>query len=123
MAVLEKQRHTYMNLYATKPAADDLRFVWVAELHSQERLCYQQRESKVMKLEESGKRERNSLADRAFRFLLRFFPSEFRGDYGREMETVFREQRRETEEGKVGLIPVVGRNDCGNFPDGSGRTH
>ena len=30
-----------------------------------------------------------------FRNLLRLLPAEFRGDYGREMETAFRDERRE----------------------------
>jgi putative ABC transport system permease protein len=38
---------------------------------------------------------RNSFADRLFRLLLRFFPPEFRGDYGRDMEATFLAQRRE----------------------------
>jgi predicted permease len=38
---------------------------------------------------------RNSFADRLFRLLLRLFPPEFRGDYGRDMETTFLTQRRE----------------------------
>jgi len=36
-----------------------------------------------------------SFHDRAFRALLRLLPSEFRADYGREMETHFRSERRE----------------------------
>jgi predicted permease len=37
-----------------------------------------------------------SLADRLFRVLLRLLPWDFRADHGREMEQVFRTQRRET---------------------------
>ena len=33
--------------------------------------------------------------DLFFRSLLRLLPAEFRGDYGREMETTFRDQRRD----------------------------
>ena len=36
-----------------------------------------------------------SFHDRAFRALLRLLPAEFRADYGREMETQFRSERRE----------------------------
>src|SRR6202035_974099 len=65
--------------------------------------------------------ERNSLADRAFRFLLRFFPSEFRGDYGREMETVFRDQRRDAGERKVGLVRLWGETIAGIFRTAPGE--
>ena len=68
-----------------------------------------------MKSEPIGKRERNSFSDRAFRFLLRFFPAEFRGDYGREMEDVFRQQRRESAERKVGLFRLWGETIAGVF--------
>ena len=33
--------------------------------------------------------------DLFFKSLLRLLPAEFRGDYGREMETAFRDGRRE----------------------------
>jgi putative ABC transport system permease protein len=36
---------------------------------------------------------REPFSDRAYRALLRFFPFDFRGDFGSEMEEVFREQR------------------------------
>ncbi len=36
-----------------------------------------------------------SRSDRVFRLLLRLFPFDFRGDFGPEMEDVFREQRRD----------------------------
>jgi predicted permease len=65
--------------------------------------------------------QRNSFADRVFRFLLRFFPAEFRGDYGREMEDVFREQRRETEERKVGLFRLWGETIAGVFRTAPGE--
>jgi len=59
--------------------------------------------------------ERNTFADRAFRFLLRFFPSEFRGDYGREMEQVFHEQRRESQKDKAGLLRLWWETIAGIF--------
>jgi putative ABC transport system permease protein len=74
-----------------------------------------------MKPKQSEKRERNSFADRAFRFLLRFFPVEFRGDYGREMEAVFREQRRESQERKAGLIRLWGETIAGIFRTAPGE--
>jgi putative ABC transport system permease protein len=58
---------------------------------------------------------KNSFADRAFRFLLRFFPSEFRGDYGREMEQVFQQQRREAGEKKTGLLRLWAETIAGIF--------
>jgi putative ABC transport system permease protein len=61
------------------------------------------------------KPERNSFADRAFRLLLRIFPPEFRGDYGREMEAVFREQRRETAGQKAELFRLWGETIVGIF--------
>ena len=74
-----------------------------------------------MKPEPTEKRERNSFSDRAFRFLLRFFPSEFRGDYGREMEDVFRQQRRESAERKVGLFRLWGETIAGIFRTAPGE--
>jgi len=48
--------------------------------------------------------ERRSLADRAFRALLRVLPFDFRVDFDSEMEEVFRQQRAEAErQGKTGL--------------------
>ena len=44
-------------------------------------------------------------AERVFRSLLKLFPFDFRSNYGRELEQVFREQRREAREGK-GLAPI-----------------
>jgi putative ABC transport system permease protein len=76
---------------------------------------------KVMKPEQTEKPGRNSLADRTFRFLLRFFPSEFRGDYGREMEDVFRQQRRESQERKVGLFRLWGETIAGIFRTAPGE--
>jgi len=67
------------------------------------------------------KRERNSFSDRAFRFLLRFFPTEFRGDYGREMEDVFRQQRRESEDRKVGLFRLWRETIAGIFRTAPGE--
>ena len=46
-----------------------------------------------------------SAAERIFRSLLKLFPFDFRSNYGRELEQVFREQRREAREGK-GLAPT-----------------
>ena len=40
-------------------------------------------------------RRSESLADRAYRLMLRLFPAEFRGDFGAEMADDFRDQRRE----------------------------
>jgi putative ABC transport system permease protein len=74
-----------------------------------------------MKSEQTEKRERNSFADRAFRFLLRFFPPEFRGDYGREMEAMFREQRRDSQENKVGLFRLWGETIVGIFRTAPGE--
>ncbi len=59
--------------------------------------------------------QRNTFADRVFRLLLRLFPSEFRGDYGREMEQVFHEQRRESRRDKVGLLRLWGETIAGVF--------
>ncbi|HET9402177.1 MAG TPA: ABC transporter permease [Candidatus Acidoferrales bacterium] len=49
-----------------------------------------------------------SFAERAFRILLRLFPADFRGDYGREMEQVFREQQKEANRarGSAGVMRV-----------------
>ena len=51
-------------------------------------------------------REKVILHHRVFRFLLRLFPFEFRGDYGRDMEHVFEDQRREAEHmgGIMGIL-------------------
>jgi putative ABC transport system permease protein len=65
--------------------------------------------------ERTDKPPRNSFADRAFRLLLRIFPPEFRGDYGREMEAVFREQRRETAGQKAELFRLWGETIVGIF--------
>jgi putative ABC transport system permease protein len=43
-------------------------------------------------------------SDRWFRRLLRILPLDFRADYGREMEQVFREQRREAAERGMGSV-------------------
>ena len=74
-----------------------------------------------MKPEKTEKRERNTFADRVFRFFLRFFPAEFRGDYGREMEDVFRQQRRESEDRKVGLFRLWGETIAGIFRTAPGE--
>ena len=44
-------------------------------------------------------------AERIFRFLLKLFPFDFRHDYGRDMEQVFREQRSEADQ-ESGLAPI-----------------
>jgi putative ABC transport system permease protein len=74
-----------------------------------------------MKSEPTETRGRNSFSDRAFRFLLRFFPPEFRGDYGREMEDVFRQQRRESADLKVGLFRLWGETIAGIFRTAPGE--
>src|SRR5882724_1884092 len=58
---------------------------------------------------------RNLFADRSFQLLLQIFPPEFRGDYGREMEEVFRQQRRESAERKAGLFRLWGETIVGIF--------
>jgi putative ABC transport system permease protein len=65
--------------------------------------------------------QRNSFADRAFRLLLRLFPVEFRGDYGREMEEVFRQQRRESQERRAGLFRLWGETIVGIFRTAPGE--
>src|SRR5580658_7372020 len=65
--------------------------------------------------------QRNSFSDRAFRFLLRFFPAEFRGDYGKEMEQVFREQRRESGKQKAGIFRLWGETISGIFRTAPGE--
>jgi putative ABC transport system permease protein len=47
-----------------------------------------------------------SFSSRAYRLLLRIFPGEFRGDFGSEMEEVFRDQRAEAIR-RRGLIGVL----------------
>lgn len=49
-----------------------------------------------------------SLSDRAYRLLLRVLPFDFRGDFGGEMEEVFRDQRAEASRrrGIVGLLAL-----------------
>src|ERR1700693_1359423 len=59
--------------------------------------------------------QRNSMADRAFRLLIRVFPSEFRGDYGREMEQVFEAQRRESRKDKGGAMRLWWETIAGIF--------
>jgi putative ABC transport system permease protein len=61
-----------------------------------------------------------SLSSRIFRLLLRIFPSDFREDFGNEMEEVFREQRAETEHaaGKIGLLRLWGETIVGMLRTG-----
>jgi predicted permease len=59
--------------------------------------------------------KKSPLADRIFRSLLRIFPSEFRGDYGKEMESFFRQQRREAGGGFFGLMRLWGETIVGIF--------
>jgi predicted permease len=58
-----------------------------------------------------------SLGDRIFRSVLRILPFDFRSDFGREMEDVFHEQRREAEErgGKVGFLRLWWETITGIF--------
>jgi putative ABC transport system permease protein len=74
-----------------------------------------------MSQQRSERPKQNSFADRAFRFLLRFFPAEFQGDYGREMEQVFREQRRDSQESKAGLFRLWGETIVGIFRTAPGE--
>ena len=50
--------------------------------------------------------KKKPLGDRIFRSVMRILPFDFRSDFGREMEDVFHEQRREVEErgDKVGFM-------------------
>jgi len=59
--------------------------------------------------------KKDSIADRAFRALLHLFPSEFRGDYGSEMEGVFRAQQRESRGGVFGLLRLWAETIAGIF--------
>jgi putative ABC transport system permease protein len=53
-------------------------------------------------------------SDRLYRALLCLFPADFRGDFGSEMEEVFRDQRREAElKGKIGLLRLWGSTLAG----------
>jgi hypothetical protein len=57
---------------------------------------------------------RFSLSERLYRALLSLFPADFRGDFGSEMEEVFRDQRREAElKGKIGLLRLWGSTLAG----------
>jgi putative ABC transport system permease protein len=49
-----------------------------------------------------------SFSGRAYRLLLRLLPFEFRGDFGSEMEEVFRDQRAEASRrrGVAGLLAL-----------------
>ncbi len=49
---------------------------------------------------------KTALSDRIFRMLVRALPGEFRADYGREMECLFKDQRRDArrQKGLAGLI-------------------
>jgi len=52
--------------------------------------------------------ETQSQMDRAYRFLLRILPFDFRADFGRQMQQTFHEQVADTEkhEGKIGLVKL-----------------
>ena len=65
--------------------------------------------------------KKNSRGDRFFRSLLRIFPSEFRGDYGSEMEKVFQQQRREAGGGSIGLLRLWGETIGGIFRTAPGE--
>lgn len=56
-------------------------------------------------------------ARRAFRFLLRMFPFDFRWDFGREMEQTFEEQRADAEKqgGKIGVLRLWWETIAGVF--------
>jgi putative ABC transport system permease protein len=55
-------------------------------------------------------------ADRLFRLLLRLFPSEFRGDFGEEMSTVFRDARADaTKAGRLGMVRLWWRTLGGSL--------
>ena len=57
-----------------------------------------------------------SRADRLFRLLLRLFPSEFRGDFGEEMSTVFRDARADaTKAGRLGMVRLWWRTLGGSL--------
>ncbi len=61
-------------------------------------------------------RPREPFADRLYRALLRLFPSAFRGDFGPEMEAVFRDEREEARrQGLAGLVRLWGRTVAGVF--------
>ncbi len=64
---------------------------------------------------------RNSLGDRFFRLLVKLFPSEFRGDYGSEMEKVFQQQRREAGGGFIGLLRLWSETIVGVFRTAPGE--
>ncbi|HUK29536.1 MAG TPA: ABC transporter permease [Candidatus Acidoferrum sp.] len=65
--------------------------------------------------------KKNSLADRIFRRLVKLFPSEFRSDYGGEMEKVFAQQRREAGGGFLGLMRLWGETIVGIFRTAPGE--
>jgi predicted permease len=65
--------------------------------------------------------KKNSLGDRVFRRLVKLFPSEFRSDYGGEMEKVFAQQRRETGGGFIGLLRLWGETIAGIFRTAPGE--
>ena len=52
-------------------------------------------------------KKKTGAAERVFRSLLKLFPFDFRSDYGRELEQVFREQRRDAREGSQAFF--IGR--------------
>ena len=57
------------------------------------------------------------LGDRIFRSVMRILPFDFRSDFGREMEDVFHEQRREVEQrgDKVGFLRLWWETITGIF--------
>jgi putative ABC transport system permease protein len=60
---------------------------------------------------------RTSISQRFFQLLLRAFPSDFRANYGTEMEDVFHDQRRELEQrgGVMGLFRLWAETISGMF--------
>ena len=57
---------------------------------------------------------RQSWHDRAFRALLRMFPAEFRGDFGRQMVTDFGDERAEANDrhGSLGVVRLWLNTAC-----------
>lgn len=68
-------------------------------------------------------RDKNSFSNRMFRLLLRLFPADFRGDYGREMQDVFEEQRRDAQKsgGPMGMLKLWWETISGIFRTAPGE--
>ncbi|HEV3218257.1 MAG TPA: ABC transporter permease [Candidatus Acidoferrales bacterium] len=65
--------------------------------------------------------KKNSMGDRFFRRLVKLFPSEFRSDFGGEMEKVFQQQRHEAGGGFLGLLRLWGETIVGIFRTAPGE--